>query len=285
MKKQTHPTRNGNDMFVISSLIQKAIRRRDVIAYYAANELIPHYRNYLWKRLFTVSAEDCYDMITHRVMELYKRDLACAPNNTKNVAVAVSTLMNARKNRDADYIACNILNSRDILVYYRQRAWRLLIGEAREYGSDKFVEEFVALREADDFANCQSTIFYSKALALLLKVVRYGNEEMFSNEFRFNDNVDLSKYDDLRLRVPDYVFDCHTYIGRARGKTKQDFVIAEQAALNPHHPGEYDNASWEHFFWLCENGFYLDKYTPRPSKERLKELESEGFIHSLFDIL
>ena len=85
MKKKTTPTRNGNNMFVISSLIQKALRRRDRLAYYAANELLPHYRNYMWKRILTVSAEDCYDMITHRIMELHDKDLEVDPSDRRYV--------------------------------------------------------------------------------------------------------------------------------------------------------------------------------------------------------
>ena len=115
MGKETVKTRNQYNMFEISSLIQKALRRRDAeLAYFAANELIPHYRNYLWKRLLTVSAEDCYDMITGKIMELHDHD--CNQEDQKNrkyIATAVSILLNARKNRDGDYFACNLLNSRD----------------------------------------------------------------------------------------------------------------------------------------------------------------------------
>ena len=45
-------TTNGYDLFEMSSMIQKAIRRCDIPhAAYAANELSGKYRKYLWKRL------------------------------------------------------------------------------------------------------------------------------------------------------------------------------------------------------------------------------------------
>lgn len=327
MKKKTTPTRNGNNMFVISSLIQKALRRRDRLAYYAANELLPHYRNYMWKRILTVSAEDCYDMITHRIMELHDKDLEVEPSDRHYVAIAVSTLMNARKNRDADYIACNILNSRDtkditkyvsepqkddtcatknghcmfdlaicfrkalraqddimcgyalneLLVYYRKFSWKMLIQQAQEFKMRDVEDEIRALRAADKIAKEQSTIFFSKALAILLKVIKYGGTDIFLKDFIYNDKIDLSVYDHEKISVPSYVFDCHTYIGKAKGMTKEQFVQEEQASLTPHKEGEYDNASWEHFFWLCKNGFYRDDYTPYPSKERMRDLQ-EGTV-------
>jgi len=115
MKKETVKTRNQYNMFEISSLIQKSIRRRHAeFAYFAANELIPHYRNYLWKRLLTVSAEDCFDMLTGKIMDLHEKDCNREDAaNRKYIACAVSVLLNARKNRDADFFACNLLNSRD----------------------------------------------------------------------------------------------------------------------------------------------------------------------------
>lgn len=43
-------TKNGHNMFEVSSLIQKAIRRSNKdYACYAANELAPRFRKYLWK--------------------------------------------------------------------------------------------------------------------------------------------------------------------------------------------------------------------------------------------
>lgn len=109
-------TKNGYNMFEMSSMIQKAIRRCDVQhAAYAANELAYKYRAYLWKRLLTVSAEDCYGIITKEIIALQQADeyvnAKAKPGMTNDlfIAKAVVLLCMARKNRDADYVACNFM--------------------------------------------------------------------------------------------------------------------------------------------------------------------------------
>ena len=98
-------------MFEISSLIQKAIRRGDAeFACYAASEMERSYRPYLWKRLFVTSAEDCFDLVTSDVLALKESDDKTRDN--VNLSKAVSILVSTRKNRDADYFACNLLYSR-----------------------------------------------------------------------------------------------------------------------------------------------------------------------------
>lgn len=326
-------TRNYKSMFDISSLLQKSIRRRDAnMAYYAANELIPKYRTYLWKRLLTVSAEDCFDMVTGQILKLCKTDKNQSnPTITKNVAVAVSILLNARKNRDADFFACNLLNSRDtaditkyvaspifditcstknghcitdlaevfrkaidagddemagyaaneLRVYYRQFTWRTIYDKAKTLGSAMLTQEVHDLWMADKETQEKSTIFYAKAVLLMLKVVKHG-DVIFNDNFRYNDNINLSIYDNLRLQIPDYVYDVHTARGKSMGKTRQQFVAEEQAALTPLQIGDYDYVGWDHFFWLCENGFYREDYTPHPSKQRVAEIESGIFQNTLF---
>ena len=109
-------TKNGYSMYEMSSMIQKAIRRCDIPhAAYAANELSVKYRAYLWKRLFTVSAEDCYGIMTKEIVALYQADSyvneKAKPGETNDlfIAKAVILLCMARKNRDADYVACNFM--------------------------------------------------------------------------------------------------------------------------------------------------------------------------------
>lgn len=66
-------TQRGYDFYLVSSSLQKAIRRGDVrSAGYFALELFPKYSEYCWKRLLTVSAEDCYGVITKEIMALYE---------------------------------------------------------------------------------------------------------------------------------------------------------------------------------------------------------------------
>lgn len=109
-------TKHGYNMYDMSSLLQKAIRRADVEkAAYAANELYERYNTYLWKRLLTVSAEDCYGIMTKEIVALQQADdfvnkgKKGDDRNTLFVAKAVILLCLARKNRDADYVACNFM--------------------------------------------------------------------------------------------------------------------------------------------------------------------------------
>lgn len=43
-----------------------------------------------------------------------------------------------------------------------------------------------------------------------------------------------------RLDVPEYAIDCHTRKGRAMGRTRRDFFLAEDAALTPRGPSLFD---------------------------------------------
>ena len=66
-------TRNGYDFFECSSALQKSIRRNDVrmAAYFGVELWASGYGNYVWKRLFTISAEDCWGLITHEIDALH----------------------------------------------------------------------------------------------------------------------------------------------------------------------------------------------------------------------
>lgn len=113
-------TLHGHNMYDMSSMLQKAIRRENYeLAGYAANELYQSFRTYLWKRLLVISAEDCYGIITKEIVGLKLADDQV--NGTKKngdtvfVAKAVTLLCQARKNRDACYFACNFMNN-DTLI-------------------------------------------------------------------------------------------------------------------------------------------------------------------------
>ncbi len=103
-------TTHGYNLYDISSLLQKAIRRADVFhAAFAAKEMHPKFRKYLWKRLLTVSAEDCYGIMTKEILALQQADDFVNGSKSANwifIAKAVTLLCMARKNRDADYVAC-----------------------------------------------------------------------------------------------------------------------------------------------------------------------------------
>lgn len=202
-------TRNGYNMYEISSMLQKSIRRSDVRnAAYAANELSVNFRNYMWKRLYTCSAEDCYGIVTKEIVALKEADDFVNKNAKKDsandlfIAKAVVLLCMARKNRDADYVACNFMFSDRILT-------------DEEY--DKYVD-------------------YKEAAQMKMQGTEY---------------------------LPDYVFDCHTWRGKASGKTKLDMIKTEQEALKPHQPSLFDEGDWSEWF----------KHFPEKNQEKVKEFQ------------
>ena len=106
-------TYSGYNLYDMSSMLQKAIRRGDVFhASFAAKEMHVKYREYLWRRLLTVSAEDCYGIMTKEIVALWEADQIIDGNKCKSwifIAKAVTLLCMARKNRDADYVCLNFM--------------------------------------------------------------------------------------------------------------------------------------------------------------------------------
>ena len=112
-----YQTRNGYNMFDMSSMLQKAIRRNDYSrAGFAARELYYSYPKYLWKRLLVISAEDCLGALTEEILALQKADEIVNKGRPKDsghdlifISKAVTMLCRALKNRDACYFACNFM--------------------------------------------------------------------------------------------------------------------------------------------------------------------------------
>lgn len=117
MAKYKLYTKHGYDFYEMSSMLQKAIRRGDYQkAGFAANELMGQYRKYLWKRLLIISAEDCYGIITKEIVGLkLAADEIGGKDDSIFVAKAICLLCQARKNRDACYVACNFINDANLL--------------------------------------------------------------------------------------------------------------------------------------------------------------------------
>ena len=67
-------TIRGYDFYEVTSAMQKAIRRSDLkLAGYFALELFESgFWLYLWKRLLTISAEDCYGILTQEIYALFQ---------------------------------------------------------------------------------------------------------------------------------------------------------------------------------------------------------------------
>ena len=182
-------TKNCHSFYDMSSMLQKSIRRGNIkYAAYAANELKEKYRNYLWKRLLVISAEDCYGVITKEIIALKLTDdeinKKAAPDRKEDIFIskAIVLLCQARKNRDACYLACNYMNM--------------------------------------DYTLPEDKI----------------------------EHVDLEEQEKLEdWEIPSWVFDVHTLRGKYSGKTINDMIVEEQAALQPKQLGLFDNADWGNF--------------------------------------
>jgi replication-associated recombination protein RarA len=103
-------TVRGYELLEVASALQKAIRRADArLAGYWAIELFEsNYKEYLWRRLLVISAEDCWGVITHEVESLY-RAWQMAEKHQKGrgrifASKAVILLAMSRKCRDADHL-------------------------------------------------------------------------------------------------------------------------------------------------------------------------------------
>jgi replication-associated recombination protein RarA len=103
-------TVRGHVLLEVASALQKAIRRGDArLAGYWTIELFESgYREYVWRRLLTISAEDCWGVITHEVEALFRSwqfiDQKKRGAGRIFVAKAAILLAQAAKCRDADHL-------------------------------------------------------------------------------------------------------------------------------------------------------------------------------------
>tara|TARA_R110000824_G_scaffold400242_1_gene607336 strand:- start:260 stop:856 length:597 start_codon:yes stop_codon:yes gene_type:complete len=107
-------TDRGYALLDVASVLQKSIRRADAkLAGYFALELFHSgYQNYMWKRLLTISAEDCHELMTTEIWNL-KQSFDFINKGVKKgdqpkgrifISKAVISLANCYKNRDADHL-------------------------------------------------------------------------------------------------------------------------------------------------------------------------------------
>lgn len=116
-------TVRGYDFYECASAMQKAVRRGDsrVAGYFALELWSSGYDNYVWKRLFTISAEDCYGIITKEIEALWQ-GYTLVNNGAKEkkgrifISKAVLILCDCRKNRDADHLQNFIYDRGDVDV-------------------------------------------------------------------------------------------------------------------------------------------------------------------------
>ena len=114
-------TKRGYNLFEVASCLQKSIRRADIAtAGYMAVELFESgYHKYCWKRLLTISAEDCAGIITQEIKALYDafellNENAKKPRSRIFISKAVIVLCQATKSRDADHLQ-NFVYDREMI--------------------------------------------------------------------------------------------------------------------------------------------------------------------------
>ena len=115
-------TKRGYELLDCASALQKSIRRGDYkIAGYFAHELVAsNYYNYVWKRLLTIAAEDCYGIISTEIEALHNSFKFI--NKTKKrgdkikgrifLSKAVIILCTAKKSREPDHLQCLVYDKK-----------------------------------------------------------------------------------------------------------------------------------------------------------------------------
>lgn len=108
-------TKRGYQLLDVASVLQKSIRRGDAkLAGYFGQELVASgYHNYAWKRLLTISAEDCAGVITKEIKALYDSFILVNKGQPRGkikgrifISKAILILCQAPKSRDADHLQC-----------------------------------------------------------------------------------------------------------------------------------------------------------------------------------
>ncbi len=109
-------TIKGYDFYEVSSALQKSIRRADkkYSGYFALELFHSGFHNYVWKRLLTISAEDCYGLITKEILAL-RESFYLINEGVKDkkkgrifISKAVILLCETSKSREADHLQCLI---------------------------------------------------------------------------------------------------------------------------------------------------------------------------------
>jgi replication-associated recombination protein RarA len=122
-------TDRGYNLFEVASALQKAVRRGDakMASYWGLEMAVSGYGPYFWRRALTISAEDCFGVITKEVLALAEgwREVTKVKKGPKGgrvfVAKAAIMLALCRKSRDADHAA--------VLLYDRELVDRAVVDE------------------------------------------------------------------------------------------------------------------------------------------------------------
>ena len=103
-------TTRGYKLMEVVSALQKAIRRADgkLAGYWAIEMFESNFGEYCWRRLLTISAEDCAGLITREIESLYNSYTFLRKKKKKGgrifIAKAALLLSAVDKNRDPDHL-------------------------------------------------------------------------------------------------------------------------------------------------------------------------------------
>ena len=107
-------TVRGYELGEVASALQKAIRRGDttLAGYWALELWHSGFTHYVWRRLLTISAEDCWGILTQEIYALQHSyvlvNKGIPPKKQARgrifISKAVILLCTAKKNRDADHL-------------------------------------------------------------------------------------------------------------------------------------------------------------------------------------
>lgn len=104
-------TARGYALLDVASALQKAIRRGDgrLAGYWAIELWESNCQDYLWRRLLTISAEDCWGILTQEIVALHTawKEIAARKGRAAGrvfAAKATILLAEAKKSRDADHL-------------------------------------------------------------------------------------------------------------------------------------------------------------------------------------
>jgi len=112
-------TFRGYRLEILASALQKAIRRGDAkLAGIVAFEIATKYRDYLWRRLMTIAAEDCYGLVEQEIIALYEADKIVQSGRKEKgrvfISKAVVLLCREPKCRDADHLTVCVYGKHDV---------------------------------------------------------------------------------------------------------------------------------------------------------------------------
>ena len=245
-------TRQGYNIYDLMSLLQKGIRRgRFEDAGFAAKHLKDEYRPMMWNRMFVVSSEDCYGVITKELVELREQDNK--ERDDEAVSRAIALMCKSLKSRDACYFSCNFILStrkpRDIEVTNDEcRRIKIATGGKTEYDSNGFQQMTLGQIE-EDKEDYEENIVDG---AILQKALKHRDTDMagyYADKYRKKDReflwkVLIDNVGGLAKQEVKALHDANCMVNKNR-KDKDEIFLAKACMIEMYDTEERDIRSSE----------------------------------------